>query len=66
MSQQGQMSESEFARFESQEATGTNIYESGRQGLSATQRQKKATGQGMLEGPGASKSDQGQGAGGNK
>lgn len=63
MSQQRQMSESDFAQFESREATGTNIYESGK-GLPATPHQKKATGQGTTEGPGASKS--GQGAGGNQ
>lgn len=66
MGRQSQMSESEFARFESVEATGTNIYDSGRQGLPATQHQKKATGQGTVEVPGTSKSNPQPGATGSQ
>lgn len=62
MGRQSQMTEAEFAQFESQRETGTNIYAPDKQGLPATPHQKKATGQGTVEGPALPKSNQQPGA----
>lgn len=63
LSKDQQIDMAEFARFEAEIETGVSTFQSGEQGLPATQHQEEVTGQDKQGASGASESDQERGSG---